>query len=246
MLKYRRSRSYRNYYWPVKTGTSCTSLVLNEDYENDDDHCCKHDGNHRISSIHCTLHFKCKYLSINHDGVDDDGNTDELGIVSTCNERKVILFSSFICLDSQAHCTIFHSHWFNCPELLKYWDQGNIYWVVCSVALRWNTCCNFRPLVFTSPFSLQNMLFCFLYGMHSKNIGGLITTLGEGLNYSGERGCLGATINVQFLAMTQGLVCWFSTFPCEVFSPDSKLTFDFYVNWFAWHNIGVYCCNCVL
>ena len=27
-------------------------------------------------------------------------------------------------------------------------------------------------------------------------------------------------INVQFLAMTQGSVCWFSTLPCEVFFPD--------------------------
>lgn len=65
------------------------------DYDSDDDHCCKHDGNHRISSIHCTLHLQCKYLSINHDGVDDDGNNDELGIVSTSNETKVILFFLF-------------------------------------------------------------------------------------------------------------------------------------------------------
>ena len=34
-------------------------------------------------------------LSINHDSVDVDGNNDELGIVSTSNETKVILFFLF-------------------------------------------------------------------------------------------------------------------------------------------------------
>lgn len=150
-----------------------------------------------------------------------------LALYQPVTKRKWFYFSSFICLDSQAHGTIFHSHWFNCPELLKYWYQGNIYWLVCSVALRWNTRCNFRPLDSLPRLASKTYFSVFLYDMHSKNIGGVINTLGAGLNYSGESTCLVATINVQFLAMTQGSVWWFSTLPCEVFFPDWKLTFEF-------------------